>query len=594
MRRIRPPAFLKTRIHRHVTALPAWARPGQPGDPTDGAKRVLSMARVAVVLLTVVLVGLLGRVVQLQIAPPEPIAKLLNSQHSSTVIRGRRGTILDRRGQLLAVTRVAKRLFVDTALILDRNTFSEHVGYGLGYEPFWVEKTISRRSPNRYIVLDHRLSNQKLERFKELNLPGLAIESVLVRDYPNGPLAGQLIGFVGRDGVGLEGIELAAQDKLASQLGRYQYSRDAYGQPLWVEAESYKPHQDGRSVRLTLDISIQSIAEHHLAEAVSSYGAESGQLLVMEPQTGAILAMAHVPRFDPNDYGASPPANRRNRLVTDVFEPGSIFKPILWAAALHLGVVQPEQRIDCSTRGLHRTSGGRWIRDAHPHGELSWKQVLVQSSNIGMAIIGQKIGAKRMETVVRSFGFGQPTGSGLPGEVSGIVHPLKRWDHYSITSIPMGQEIGVTGLQMTRAFCVFANGGLLPQPTYTTADLANGPPALIRHRVLPHDISIQTRRMLRRVVTEGTGRKADSDMYALFGKTGTAQLPNLEHGGYHDDQYVASFLAGAPLEFPAVVVGCFIHKPDKSIGHYGGTVAAPAVKRVIEESLTYLGIPTEQ
>jgi len=557
--------------------------------PIDlGPARVLLVGRVMIIIVTVALVGLLGRVVQLQTAPQQRIADKVGSQRSTAKLPGRRGTILDRRGRALATTRVARRLFVDPVLIVDHSSFSEKVGYGLGYDPVDIELAIAARPKSRYVVLDRRLNDQRLQRLENLNLPGLATEPVLVRDYPHGTIAGQLLGFVGVDGKGLEGLERLDEKRLASEPGFVRYLRDARGRALWVEADQYHRPTDGQSLRLSIDAVIQSIAQTALAQAIEQYHADSGQLVVMDPATGEILAMANYPTFDPATFNTSKPDERRNRAVTDVLEPGSIFKPIIWSAATQLGAADPNEIIDTTTTGVYRTSKGRRLHDASPHGRITWDEVLMYSSNIGMAIVAERVGAEKLHEAVTRFGFGKPTGSGLPGEVGGVVHPLKKWTHYSVTSVPMGQEISVTPLQMVRAFCAIANGGVLLPPTILPADSLPTPGG---RRVLQARIADYTRSVLRRQVTEGGGRKANSKLYDLFGKTGTAQLPDFKQGGYHQDQYVSSFIGGAPADAPRLVVGCFITKPDKSIGHYGGTVSAPAVMKVIEQSLLYLGVP---
>ncbi len=410
-----------------------------------------------------------------------------------------------------------------------------------------------------------------------------------MRRYPQGVLAGQVIGVVGADGRGIEGLERRFDARLTGSPGTLTLARAASRRALWLEAGDYVPVTAGQHVRLTLDIVIQSFAEDALAAACQQYAAPSGQLIVMEPQTGAILAMANYPAFDPNDLADSTAAQRRNRCVTDVFEPGSTFKTFIWAAATQLGLADLDERIDCHN-GLYVTPGGRRLRDAHAFDELTWTQVLMRSSNIGMAVVGQRMGAQRMHAAVRAFGFGQSTASGLPGEVAGLVQPPARWTHYSVTSIPMGQEIAVTPLQLVRAMAIVASDGLMVTPTILqeTADLAQTHP--IYERVLSTANARLTRQVLRQGVTDGTGRRADSDLYAVFGKTGTAQAPDLQKGGYLDQQYVSSFLGGAPTESPAIVAGCFLHINDPSRGYYGGAVAAPVVREVIEKSLSYLGV----
>ncbi len=562
---------------------------GAPSELDRSPARVLLVGRVMIGVLTVCLILLLGRVAMLQVSPPEPIAKRVGTQRSTQKLMGRRGMILDRHGRVLASTRVAYKLFVDPMLIVDHSNFAEKVGYGLGYDPVMIDLALARRPGSRYVVLDRRLDEQRLTALKELDLPGLATDPVLVRDYPQGPLAGQVLGFVGVDGVGLAGLERVFDKELAARPGKVGYLRDARGRPLWVDSEHYQKQIDGKNIRLTIDAVIQSYAEEALAEAVTHYRAESGQLVVIDPNTGELLAIANYPGLDPNYFNKAAPQTRRNRAVTDVFEPGSIFKPIIWSALTELKAADPNEIIDTTTIGVYRTSKGRRLRDAKPHGRITWDEVLIYSSNIGMAIVAERVGAKPLYDAVVRFGFGKPTGSGLPGEVGGIVHPLNKWTHYSVTSIPMGQEISVTPLQMVRAFSAIANGGWLLTPTILPVDTVEDRPAPVR--VLEQKVADYTRSVLRRQVTEGGGRKADSKLYALFGKTGTAQLPNFKDGGYYQDQYVSSFIAGAPVDNPRLVVGCFITRPDKSIGHYGGTVSAPAVMKVMEQSLLYLGEP---
>ncbi len=575
-----------------MTRLPLPALRDRLRDPDESLnRRPVWVARIAFAALTLLMLGLLGRVVQLQVWPDAQVAALTDTQTSRMALMGRPGAILDRRNRPLAVTRVARRLFIDPQLIIDRNTFSERVGYSLDYDPVMIEKTLAARDHSRYIVIDARLSDERVDRLAEVDLPGLATEPVLVRDYPQGALAGQLVGFVGVDGHGLDGLELALNSRLAAAPGALRYLRDHRRNPLWVDAHGYTPHTDGYKVRLSIDLTLQAMAEQRLAAAVEQYNAEAGQMIIMDPTTGEVLAMANTPTFDPNRFQDADPQFRRNRCVTDAFEPGSIFKPLVWAALTDLGLARPTEKIDCTDAGYWRTPYRRTLRDARGIGTVDWDTVLIKSSNIGMAKVAHRTSLANLHRVVRAYGFGQTTGSQLPGEIDGLVQPLRAWTQYSQSSIPMGQEIAVTALQITRAFCVLANDGLLVTPTIEYVDRSDPHLALIQERVISSATAAHTRAVLRRVVTEGTGRKANSDRYALFGKSGTAQLPDFENGGYHQDRYVSSFIAGAPLDAPRLVTLCVLHDPDRSIGHYGGTVAAPAVRDVMEQALAYLGIP---
>lgn len=570
---------------------PADASPPRRIDEESAARRVLVAGYIAIGLFSVGLLGIIVRVVQLKIHPSPSIARLIGSQRSTTRLHGRRGNITDRQGRIIASTGATHRLFVDPVLIEDPGTFSERVGYALGYDPAQIERTISQRLDSRYIVLDDRLDDARFALVQAMDLPGLATQVHLVREYPLGALAGQVIGFVGVDGTGLEGIELAFDSRLQASHGTLQYMRDNWQRPTWVRRDDYEPPSDGKVVSLSLDVMIQSIAEEELADTCSQFNAQGGQIIVMVPATGQILAMANHPPFNPNEFKQSALPQRRNRCVTDAYEPGSTFKAIIWSAALNAGLVQPENVFDCTSGGLWISPEGRRLRDVRGHGSIGADMILIKSSNIGMAQIGLRLGDRRLYEAVRAFGFGRSTGSGLPGESSGIVNPLHRWNHYSVTSVPMGQEIAVTSLQLARAFCVIANGGLMIVPTLRFPDEELRTP--IYERVLSVATADHTRDVLHRVVTEGTGKKANSDLYPTFGKTGTAEVPNPNGGGYLADQYVSSFVGAAPLKSPQIVVLVCVQRPEKTKGYYGGTVAAPCVRRVIEKTLTYMGVAPE-
>lgn len=556
-------------------------------------RRVSFLAVTFGIVMTVVMGGLLVRVATLQTNPPAPLEQQFKRHVSTETIQGRRGALLDRRDRPLAVTREARTLFIDPKIIEDRGVFSTLIYQHLGYDPAVVEMAMAKSPKSRYIVIDRMMDPPTWRRYQEMpRIPGLATHPITVRAYPFGSVAGQIVGFVSQEGEGLDGLELAMQQRLAPDQGHMAFLRDRSRKPLWVEPAQYQPPRDGQSVRLSLDMTIQAIAERHLQNAVNEFNAESGQVVVMNPQTGEILAMANFPFFDPSakrPQGDQP--ERRNRAVTDAFEPGSIFKPIVWAGLLELGATHSAEKIDTTTSGYHRFDFGRTLRDAHPQGLIDWDTVLIKSSNIGMALVAMRVSDQELHDMIRSFGFGSPTGSGIPGEIQGIVTTQKNWTKYSQTSVPMGQEIGVTAIQMVRGFAAIANDGKLVRPTIEAIDPNDPVKTVFSKQVISPEVARHTRDVLARVVTEGTGRKARSDLYPIFGKTGTAQLPDLVNGGYYEDQYVSSFIAGAPVDQPRIIVGCFVHRPDKSIGHYGGIVSAPAVKQIIEETLMYLGTP---
>ena len=571
------------------------------------ARRALRVAQLVVLVLTLAFLGLLGRVGQLQREPDPRVQRVLEHQRTTTALLARRGPLIDRRGRTLAETRVAWRLFVDPQLIEDPGTFSETLTRRLGLDPMAVETAMHERPGSRYIVVAPRLDPVSLDPARRLAaaMPGVAIEPYMVRDYPRGPTAGQVVGFTNSEGLGLEGLEAAADGRLGAEPGRATLLRDPGRRPLWLVGSTtrraadhgaWATPSDGRAVRLTLDLSLQEIAEEELERQIQAFGAESGQMVVLDPRNGEVLALANAPRFDPALAGVTAPELRRNRVVTDVFEPGSVMKPLVWAAATELGLAEPDEVIDCTEEGWWKPARGPVLRDAHPQGKLTWEEVLVQSSNIGIAKVVEEMGPAALDRVLRAHGLGRPTGSGLPGELGGILRPVGSWSGTDLSRIPIGQAIAVTPLQMTVAYTPLANDGRLVPPVLF-APAGPGAPALapaepVREtRVLSPETAALTRSVLRRVMLEGTGRKADSGRWPLFGKTGTAQLPDLERGGYEADGYASTFIAGAPVEHPRLLVGCFIHRPDKSIGHYGGTVAGPAVQRFLERALAYLGVP---
>jgi cell division protein FtsI/penicillin-binding protein 2 len=381
-------------------------------------------------------------------------------------------------------------------------------------------------------------------------------------------------------------------DKIMAPLsGSISYWRDTHRKPLWVDPAQYRAPEDGQGVRLSIDAVIQSIAEQHLSQAVAQFKAESGQMVVMNPKTGEILAMANFPTFDPTTFQTVEAKLYRNRCVTDVFEPGSTFKPFIWSAVTSGGYMHKGQQLDCTTAGVYRTPFGRRLRDSHAVGKVTWEEVLIKSSNIGMAIGGMAMGEDQTYAAVRHFGFGERPGTMLPGEGIGLVTPYKKWTKYTLTSVPMGQEIAVTPLQIARGFCAFANGGILLQPTIRALDQQAPVDRIdIERRAIDKATADYTRQVLRRVVTEGTGRKAELKTYSVFGKTGTAQMASKTLRGYEDGAYMGAFVCGAPMDDPQLVIATFIQRPDHTIAYYGGTVAAPATAAVMEKSLAYMGV----
>ncbi|MDP6381058.1 MAG: penicillin-binding protein 2, partial [Phycisphaerae bacterium] len=386
---------------------------------------------------------------------------------------------------------------------------------------------------------------------------------------------------------------------------------DARRRPLWVESARDEGevgssiadlNRDGRTIVLTIDKAIQSFVEIELKRVIEKYEAKGVIGIVMDPRTGEVLAMANLPAYDPNNYGDYPAEARRNRAITDPYEPGSTFKAFVAAAALAKGVVKMEEQIHCGN-GVWRYRS-RTINDHHPYGRLSLQDIVVKSSNVGMAKLGVRLGDERLRQAVLDFGFGSKTGILLSGENAGVVQSAQKWSYWTTTSVPFGHEIMVTPLQLVTAFSVFANGGKLLKPRIVrgildtrgrlVADLAGKPEVV--SQVMPEPLANAFRdEVLVEVVERGTGRQCKISGYKVFGKTGTAQKlappGSAESGnGYSHELYVGSFIAGAPAEAPRLVVLVAVDEPNKSKGYYGGTVAAPAVRAILEQTLAYLGV----
>ncbi len=568
-----------------------------------------------------------GRVVQLKLAPSDSLRPAMGGRHTSQTELATRGQILDRRGRVLATNIVGYRLFADPAWIwqqgwskaqeaaertgvdlpADFDPFTAaaaQIGPLMGAQPAAIEQSLRQRADSRYIILDRDLDDWQVDGLRSAEVVGLGVEPKLLRIYPQGDVGARIIGKVGGEEKGLSGAELSYQKELASVNGNLTFLRDVRRRPLHIDEEGYRPASDGDDVRLTIDLVIQEIAERVLNEAVRHWNAGGGRVVVLDPATGDLLAMADVLRSRSGWREVTDDPMRRldaalgrNRCVTDPYEPGSTFKPFVWAAATELGKARPDSTIPTPRSGPHRTSKGRAIRDVKYYGPVSWRTVLVKSLNAGMAIVAERMSQEEMQRTVQAFGFGQPTHCGVPGESIGLITAPAGWSHFTQTSVAMGHEIGVTPVQMAGAFAAFCGDGSIVQPRLRGAILPDGRPApAITHRAISEAVSLMTREAMADVVTEGTGRKAQSTLYRMFGKSGTAQLPKPkgQGSGYFEDRYVSSFIAGAPLVNPRLVVLCVIDDPDKSKGHFGGSIAGPVVRDVLDESLQYLGVKPDQ
>jgi cell division protein FtsI/penicillin-binding protein 2 len=573
------------------------------------AARVARWGKCLLLMIALGMVGLLGRVVQLKLMPDPRLKPAVGAPISTRTEMTRRGDLYDRYGRVIATSTVGYRLFVDPGMAEDPSTIAIDLARILNDDAVALDRKITERSSSRYVVIRDLLRDWQVESIRKANLKGVGLEPRLVRHYPHLDLGAGVIGKVGVEHTGLTGFERIFDKTMLPSNGKLTFLRDVRRQALWIDPHDYEPGRDGQNVRLSLDLVVQEFAEKRLRRAVEEFNAGGGRMIVMDSRTGEILAMCDVLNARPgwkeqteDKYRSIHPALGRNRCVTDPYEPGSTFKPFVWAVATELGKATLDEVLPLP-EGPWRTPYGRTIRDAHYYGPSTWRKVLVKSMNAGMAMVAERMTHKEMQDAVRRFGFGSPVNCGLQGETAGIITPAKRWRTYTQTSVAIGQEIAVTPLQMVRAFSAFAReDGTMVQPrieavSAAQSDALHDDPALQRHsqprRVISPSIVAVAREAMKGVMEEGTGRLAQSEKYQLFGKSGTAQLPKRSGKGYWQDRYVSSFIAGAPYAQPRIIVLCVLDDPDKRKGHFGGSIAGPVVRDVIDETLTYLGVPQD-
>jgi len=529
----------------------------------------------ALLFLGVLLIAV--RVVDLQWLQKDRLLELAEKQRFRQYsVDAPRGTIYDRHGRILAESIEVPSI----AAMADEVPAQDYRRLAAALHMPLARLRKKLAGHRGFVWLARRIAPSQAEAVLALHIPGVRREREWRRYHPLGPETGHLIGFVGIDGRGLEGLEHSYQRVLAGEPGLRLVRRDARGHSLpggiWVR----KP-KPGKDLHLTLDASIQSIAYAALAEAVEAQHAKSGSVVVMDPRNGDVLAMANWPGYNPNDFGRFRPRQWRNRAITDVFEPGSTMKPFTMAAALMSGRWRPDSRVFCE-HGAMKVAD-YVIHDDHKEGWLDMAGLIAKSSNIGAAKLALDIGADRLRALLLDVGFGRRTGVGLAGESPGIVPPPDRWGPVETANIAFGQGIAVTPLQLAAAFCILANEGRSVAPGILL-ERARKP---VR-QVIPTRIAHEVARMLEYATSpEGTGYKAVPAGYRVAGKTGTAQKPDA-HGRYGRKRFMAVFAGFAPVDNPRLVIAVVINEPQKSI--YGGQVAAPVFRKIAESALPYLGV----
>jgi cell division protein FtsI (penicillin-binding protein 3) len=559
-------------------------------------RRNHSRLGVAKILFLAMSLVIAGRAFQLQVLQGERLMRLGERQHlKEWIVLPKRGALFDRAGEPLALSMESQSVYARPHRVQDPEQLSQGLARILNLRAADVKQKLTSDKP--FVWIKRQVSSPEAEKIQALNPTGIGMFYEPNRYYPQNQLAGQLIGFVGRDSEGLEGLELKYNDYIRGEAGSSVTERDALGRRVLVQGVEGLRIPPGSDVHLTLNTSIQHIAEKELEATVLKYRAKSGVAIVMEPLTGEVLALANYPAFDPNNYSKQSADQRRNRAVTDSFEPGSTFKTILAAAALEEGVVGKEDLFYCEM-GKYPYAG-KVIHDTHPHGWLSFAKILQVSSNIGFTKVAQKLKKDRYYRYIEKFGFGQVTGIDVPGEVPGLLRKPESWSAIDLATHAFGQGISATPLQMVTAYAAIANGGFLMRP-YVTRRVVS-PQGEVVLEIQPHVvrrvISEKTARslasILKDVTTEGgTGVMANVDGFEVAGKTGTAQKADPVHGGYAAKKRVASFVGFVPANDPRLVALVLIDEPEVNV--YGGVVAAPAFRNIAQAALRHLAVAPQQ
>ena len=547
-----------------------------------------SRLTVALALMAFWFAALGYRLYDLQVVRYDHYSSIARRQQQDIVeLEPPRGTIYDAHGRELAVSVNSESLFANPAVIEDPASAARQLASELGLDRRDLERSLS--SSKRFVWVSRKLDPPQVARVRALDIDGLGFVDESKRYYPFRQLAGHLLGFVGTDHTGLEGLEARYDSLIAGESAQRTVLRDAHRKALDSPQYKFAEIRPGQDLHLTLDATIQHIAERELAAAVESAGAKGGMVILLDPWTGAILAMTSMPFFDPNRFAESDADIRRIRPITDVFEPGSTFKMITVAAGLSANLIDPNDLFDCEDGGI--TINRMRIRDHHPYGELTVRQILSKSSNVGAIKIGLLAGAERLDSQTRAFGFGRSTGVDLPGESIGLLRPLEQWAPMTDVYLSFGHGIAVTALQLVNSFAVVANGGVLQRP-HVVAPQASAGPVEPLGRVLHPAVARSLERLLEDVVENGTAGKAAIPGYRVAGKTGTPQKLSEDGGGYSRSLYMASFAGFAPARNPRVVGLVLLDEPRG--GAEGGVVAAPTFAAIVGSVLKYMKVPPSQ
>jgi cell division protein FtsI (penicillin-binding protein 3) len=536
--------------------------------------------------LTLLVIGGLRTLWLAVVKGPSLAGAAASQQVTSTTLPAERGSILDRRGVELAVSEPASDVSATPYLVKDPVHAAQRLAPLLGKPADQIVRRLARRDTG-FVYLSRDLPASKADAIRRLGIDGIDLAPGHLRVYPRGELASQLLGSVGTDGSGLSGLEYAEDGRLRGRDGRRSLVKDALGQSIKVRDTT--PARAGTNVDLTIDAGIQDKVEQVLADVGTTYRPKGATAIVMNPTTGAVLALANWPRVDANEPSTAPAYANQDRAVGFTYEPGSTFKAFTVAGALQDGEVTPQTAFDLAPQ---IQVADRTIGESHARGpvRLTTAQILAQSSNVGAITIGLRMGARKFDSWVRRFGFGRPTGVDLPGEERGLVLPLDKYSGSSMGNLPIGQGLAVTPIQMAQGYAAIANGGILRTPHVVSrvGDRRVATPG--GHRVISERTASQLRQMLEGAFAPGgTASEVSIPHYQLAGKTGTANKIDPATGEYSHSRYIASFFGMVPARAPKLLIGVVVDEPQGAI--YGGVVAAPAFGQIASFALPYLGIP---
>lgn len=548
-----------------------------------------------VVLNTVIVFGFFAiffRLTDLMVFNHTIYAERAKSQQvKAEDIQVRRGNIYDRKGRAFAVNLELESLYCDPEEVVVDKDRLKRLSNILGVDAKVIQAKFNQ--DKRFIWMNRKLTPHTAGEIKKLNIKGMGFVPEAKRYYPKGELASHVIGMVGRENQPLEGLELKYDKYLRTAGGKVYFARDASGKKL---SSGVDMEAKGNDLLLTIDEGLQYIVEKELEKAMAKWKSVAASAIMMDPFTGEILALANRPAYDLNDAGSANKNSIRNRLITDIYEPGSTFTVIVGTAALEEKLYDLDSTFDCSRGGIE--VGGKVIRDAHKHGVLSFREVIQKSSNVGSIMIGMKLGKEQVYRYAKLYGFGEKTGIDMPGEVQGWIRKPDKWSATSIGAIPIGQEVAVTPLQILRAYSVIANGGYLVQP-HLVSEIRTPEGQTISSfqgktkRVLTEKTAKVFKDILKTVVEEGgTATEAAVEGNQVAGKTGTAQLIDPRTGRYSRDRFISSFVGFVPADNPKLAMIVVIYEPKGQI--YGGLVAGPVFKDIANQALSYMNVPMDE